>query len=678
MDEASADLLTRITTDLTAQPWLICVTRRDVTDGFAGADGPYTVVVRPQPLDAAAAAALADAVTEETPLAPHEMATLTQRSGGNPFFLKELLAAARAAGGIEGLPESVEALITARIDRLPPLDRTLLKRVSVLGPHFTWRLAEAVVPEEVSLDDLTWRRLEEFIEPDLSGFRFRHALIRDAAYEALPYRLRRRLHAAVGERLEAGAGDAADQLAETLSLHFFHAGRYERAWRYATIASEHARAIFANVESAEFRERALEAARRDGSIPASEVAAAFEILGDLRRTIGQFAKAADAYRSAAKTADHDAVARARLMLKQGRVRQAWGRFTEAVRWIGKANRVLEGIDTPEAAGQRAQAAIAYASVRTNQRRHGDVVRLCVAAIGHAEIAGDKGVLANAYSLLESAFVNLGRWENAIYGEHALELFEQLGDLWGQGVAFNNLGARAYFEGRWDEAVRYYDRGRDAWERIGDTINAATGTANTGEILSDQGKLEEAEQHLRKAVRVWQAAGDRASLAFGLSLLGRLLYRRGSFDEALETLEQARSTAETAGAAADAIEAEVRRGECLLLAGSPERALDVLDAIQERITTNADAEQVTATVFRIRGAALGWLGDPAAAREALGRSLELARVRKADFDVALTLRVRARLFGDAGDERESRDILDRLGVVFVRDPPTERPAAAALT
>ena len=175
----------------------------------------------------------------------------------------------------------------------------------------------------------------------------------------------------------------------------------------------------------------------------------------------------------------------------------------------------------------------------------------------------------------------------------------------RGSSFNNLGARAYFEGRWDEAVRYYDRGRDAWERIGDTINAATGTANTGEILSDQGKLEEAEQHLRKAVRVWQAAGDRASLAFGLSLLGRMLYRRGSFDEALETLEEARSTAEVAGAEADAIEAEVRRGECLLLSGEPERALEVLEAIEERIATEADVEQVDgSTVFRIRGTALG--------------------------------------------------------------------------
>jgi class 3 adenylate cyclase/tetratricopeptide (TPR) repeat protein len=676
MDEASAGLLTRVTWGVAEHPWLICVTRRDVSEGFAARAAPHVVVVRPEPLDAAAAAALADAVTEETPLAPHELASLAERSGGNPFFLKELIAAARAAGGIEGLPESVEALITARIDRLRPGDRSLLKRVSVLGPHFSWRLAEAVVPENISLDDVSWQRLDEFIEADVSGFRFRHALIRDAAYEALPYRLRRRLHAAVGETLEAGAEDA-DHLADTLSLHFFHAGRYERAWRYSNVASERARSVFANVEAAEFQERAIEAARRHGDIPSAEVASAYEVLGDVRKRIGEFSKAADAYRVAGRVTEHDALARARLMLKQGRVRQAWGRFSEAVRWFGKANRLLEPLEGDEAASRRAQVAVAYASVRKDQRRSGEVVRWSIAAIGHAELSGDKAALANAYSLLEAALVNLGEWEKAVYADRALALYEELGDLWGQGVVFNNLGARAYYEGRWDEAVRFYERGRDAWERIGDTINAATGTANTGEILSDQGKLEEAEQHLRKAVRVWQAAGDRASVAFGLSALGRLLSRRGSFVDALETLEEARSTAEVAGATADAIEAEVRRGEGLLLSGDPGRALEVLDAIDERIATEADAEQVASTVFRLRGTALAWLGDLPSAQVALEKSLELAHARKAEFDVALALRARAQVFGDEGDQEASREILDRLGVVFVRDPPIERPEAAPL-
>ncbi|MGH2728094.1 MAG: ATP-binding protein, partial [Actinomycetota bacterium] len=89
MDEASAQLLRKLTSGLAGRPWLMCVTRRDVDEGFVAAPAPHVASLRPEPLDEAAAAALAEAVTEGMPLAPHEMAALAQRSGGNPFYLQE-------------------------------------------------------------------------------------------------------------------------------------------------------------------------------------------------------------------------------------------------------------------------------------------------------------------------------------------------------------------------------------------------------------------------------------------------------------------------------------------------------------------------------------------------------------------------------------------------------------
>src|SRR5204863_127421 len=74
---------------------------------------------------------------------------------------------------------------------------------------------------------------------------FRHALVRDVAYEGLPYRRRRELHARIGEALEQLAEDPADQ-AELLSLHFFHAQRFDEAWRYSRLAGERAMSMYAN------------------------------------------------------------------------------------------------------------------------------------------------------------------------------------------------------------------------------------------------------------------------------------------------------------------------------------------------------------------------------------------------------------------------------------------------
>ena len=669
MDEASADLLTRLTADMSALPWLVLSTRREVDGGFV-ASGIFVDVLRPEPLDAAAATALVDAATEESPLAPHEIAALAERSGGNPLFLKELLAAARDAGGIEGLPDSVEALITARIDRLPPRERTILKRLSVLGPAFHGELARAVVPPELASDERAWERLEEFIDMAEDTLRFRHALIRDAAYEGLPYKLRRDLHALVGSTIEREAGDEADQHAEILSLHFFNARRYEEAWRYSRVAAERARSIFANIEAADFYERAIESARREQTIIGQEMAAIFEALGDVRKRIGEFQRASSSYGQARRLLADETIAAARLMLKEARVRQASGRFADAIRWIRRAERALAEAEGAEAAAQRSQAFVAYAAVRKDQGRQSDVIKWSERAIPEAESAGDKDALAHAYMLLESAFVNLGMWEKAIYAGHALELYEELGDLWGQGIIYNNLGARAYFEGRWDEAVELYGKSREACERIGDAVSAALGTVNAGEILSDQGHYDEAELLFRKALRVWKAAGDQLGVGYALSNVGRLTYRRGDFDEGRSILQEARAVFDASGAEADAIEADARVAECTLLAGGSDEPLAMATHLIEKTKAEtAAAGPLTAMLYRLKGAALIRLCDAPAAGEALKRSLFVARSRNALYDVALALGYIADLAVVEGEVptkyvEERRAIFTRLGVVRI--------------
>ena len=144
------------------------------------------------------------------------------------------------------------------------------------------------------------------------------------------------------------------------------------------------------------------------------------------------------------------------------------------------------------------------------------------------------------------------------------------------------------------------------------------------------------------------------------------------------LESARAEAEAAGAVGDALDAEIRIAECVLTSGKAAEALEILERCEDRMSTHADAGQVTATFHRIRGAALALLGDSSGAREALDQSLRVARERNSSFDLALTLRVRGRVLGpDAvpGDVEASRWMLESLGVVYVADVPAPRPAAS---
>ena len=321
MDDASSDLLRQLTEGLDLRAWLILVTRLDQPTGFAAPESSKPVVIELEPLDASHAAALANAAAEDVPLLPHEMEALTERAGGNPLFLKQLLAAARQGEGLAELPDSLESLMMARIDRLSPVDRRVLRCAAVVGATFRPALVDAALEEEAG-DEEVWGRLEEFLVKEDGAFRFRHALVRDAAYEGLPYRRRRELHERVGETMERGAAKPEDEAA-MLSLHFFHAHEFAKAWRYSRVAGERAQAIYANVEAAAFFERALAAARRRRDISTGERATVLEGLGDVRVKLGDFEQASVAYRASLNRLGPDPLDATRVIMKQAQVPRGW-------------------------------------------------------------------------------------------------------------------------------------------------------------------------------------------------------------------------------------------------------------------------------------------------------------------------------------------------------------------
>ncbi|MEO8293157.1 MAG: tetratricopeptide repeat protein [Actinomycetota bacterium] len=686
MDEASAELLRRLARNIGAGPWLVVVTRRDVGTGFGGEDLEFVTGMHLEPLDDAATTAMLSDATDDAPLAPHEMAALARRSGGNPLFLKELTVAARTAGSLDDLPDSIEDVITAQIDQLRPRDRTLLRYASVLGSSFPDRLAYGVLSSDLAdIGPQSWRYLSAFLTRDEAGtVRFTHALVRDAAYGGLSFRRRRALHAAVGETLEREAAEPEEQ-AELLSMHFFKSGQADKAWRYSLVAAERARSIYANAEAAEFYRRAIDSARALKAIPAPEWSVVHEGLGDVEGRLGLYTEARTAFRAARRLIAGDHVAEARLFIKEARIQEATGRYSDAVRWIRRGERLLEGLSMDEARRQRAQLTVWQAVLRQSQGRHREAVRWCERAIALAEEAGDRDALAHAYYVLDWAYVDLGRPERAVYSQRALEIYRELEDLPGQAVVYNNLGAWAYYQGRWTEALEYYELGRVAREQTGDAVGAAMGTCNIGEILSDQGRLSEAEPLFRAALRVWRAAGFRAGVAEAKIHLGRVESRSGRFDDALSLFEQARVEYVAVGAGALVLETDARIAECHLFQGGSERVLELVDdALQRAKSLGSEGAQI-AILHRVAGYAHLQLGDLAMARIEIDRSLEVGRARQADFEVALTLRALAeleRLEGSAegaGDasEAESREILDRLGVVSLPRVPLQHGDAWTL-
>lgn len=673
MDEASSDILRHMAGTVGTLPWIVCLTRRPEATGFSTpSDGPV-VFVDVQPLDATDTADFIHLTTQHAPIPAHAMAALAERSGGNPLFLRELVAGAANAESLGDLPDSVEAVIAARIDRLHPVERNVLRRASVLGRAFPVTHLRAVLDDPSLEDDELWARLESLIVRNADGtLSFTHALIRDSAYDGLPYRLRRTLHARTGDTIRALAGDFVEDQAELLSLHYFHAHRYDEARSFSLVAAERARAVYANVEAAEFYDRAIGSARQLPGVDPVELATITEALGDAHNHAGNYPAAEAAYRAARRQVHDQAVVQARLVLKLARVMGWLDRYSAALRWITRGIRTIDGVTGPEAAAQRAQLLAWYGRFCQEEGHHARAIKWCNDAVAEAQAAGERDALANALKVLDWAQMDLGHLEQPVNWTRALALFEGLGDLTGQASVLNMLGGLAYFRGEWSEALVLYRRAQAMVRRTGNSTMDAFYMNNIGEISLEQGRLQEAAVMFTDASRIWRAAGYRSGAASVKCLLGRVRCGEGRYTDALELFEESLQESQGVGGHVEVLETRARKAECLLLGGAPEAALRASDEAIEQSRALGGVSAQHALLLRIRGAALVRRGELDAAVDALEESLGAAAARDADYERALTLRVLARVderstrhsYPDA--QSESVAILGRLGVVWTPD------------
>ena len=206
MDEASRDLLLRLARAGRDMHQVLLVTHSQAGVAWAPSDEEIRVAaIKPAPASARAMTAIAEELTDAAPLQPHEVEQIVERAGGNPLFLQELIETVRRTGSVESLPDSRRGA-DRRGDR--PADGRPTAPYCATPPSSERRstpalLAEAV-REEIELDPGygTGSRPSSTASP-AALLRFRTTLLRDAAYEGLPYRRRRVLHERVGLAIEA-------------------------------------------------------------------------------------------------------------------------------------------------------------------------------------------------------------------------------------------------------------------------------------------------------------------------------------------------------------------------------------------------------------------------------------------------------------------------------------------
>src|SRR5205814_4446910 len=167
------------------------------------------------------------------PFDPDLKERIREAAEGNPLFVEEMVALVEESGdGEVSVPGTIQALLAARLDQLEPSERRVLERGSVEGRVFHRGAVQALAPDEEQLEGrLTELVRKELVRPDKAqlpgedAYRFRHLLIRDAAYDALPKATRGELHERFAAWLDEHGADLVE-LDEILGYHLEQAHRY--------------------------------------------------------------------------------------------------------------------------------------------------------------------------------------------------------------------------------------------------------------------------------------------------------------------------------------------------------------------------------------------------------------------------------------------------------------------
>ena len=259
IDKTSEDYLASFVASLPGASILLLTTYRP---GYRPPwmDKSYATQLSLQSLAPPEAVAVVHSTSQHTAMPDHVAQMIIEKAEGNPFFLEELTRAVIEHGDTAtdvDVPDTIQGVLSARIDRLPEELKRLLQTASILGREFSPRLLGAMWESAGSLDALlaALKRLEFLFErtgAEEPLYVFKHALTQDVAYETLLLTRRQALHAAAGHALEALSHHWLAEHYEALAHHFMLGEVWEKAFDYLLKSGDKARQAFANQEAMTF------------------------------------------------------------------------------------------------------------------------------------------------------------------------------------------------------------------------------------------------------------------------------------------------------------------------------------------------------------------------------------------------------------------------------------------
>lgn len=528
---------------------------------------------------------------------PGFVGAVYDRTAGNPFFVEEILKSLMESGEMEEvmlaaqqgrgldrlqIPLSVRDSVVGRTAGLSDTTTQVLKFAAVIGRAFDFELLLGLtgLSEEVllkSIGDLVERQLvAEVKQEGEDRFEFRHALTREAIYEDLLGREKRRMHLEVLQAIEQTRAFEGNGRVDQLAYHSLKARELEKAAHYAELAGERAARMCAFREAIAHYEVALEL--REGGSP-REKADLLDRLGQAAHPVGVSSVTFRYWKEARALYEEigDGPKMAEMDLRLSRI--SWEAGDPGAAFV-YAQAALAGLEAAEPSKNLAYAYSTLSQLHMLSSRPQESIRWGEKAISLAEQLGDDRTKAHSLNNIGVSLGELGEAERGLAClTESLDISVRLGLAFDTARACNNMAETLVILGRIEQALEMYRLGIRKGEESGADLSRGFVFGNMGAILIFQGKWAEAEEVIARGIRLGEA-GMPMALLVAQPQMARLHLARGEFETALGLLEEIRPNVDRGGEFQNLRDVYPLLAACQLRLGRRDEARRTLDRIYE--------------------------------------------------------------------------------------------------
>lgn len=608
-DESSALLLEHLLPLVEQVPLLLCgVSRPDPATPAARlrevAVKDYAhcyTEIRLTPLSEGDSATLIRNLLAIENLSPRVHDLIVRKAEGNPFFLEEIIRSLidagavvrdpasgrwRATAQVETLtiPDTVQGVITARIDRLDEDLRQILKTAAVIGRSFLYRVLCAIAAADRELDlHLTELQAVEFIRekqrlPELE-YIFKHALVQETTYESILLQRRRELHVQVARVIETLFAERLDDFYSLLAYHYARAEAWEKAQEYLLKSADQAGHLAADAEALAHYQQAMDVYNR--------------MFGDkwdpFKRASLEGKMGEALYRRGEHQQALVYLERALSYLGSPLPKSTW-----AVRLaiLGEAGKQLSHVLLPgrfvkSDSGQisprfeeqiRLSEVVAWIDLFTNPER---LLFLSLKCLNASESNGFLYGVSTGFASLAVIWDFIQVYSLAeFYHKRAIAAGEKIHDPAAMAMSRVSFASHYSFLGKLDEAMSFAEQAAATSHEIGDLHDWGMSVYWMFVTHIYRGNLSLALDVSRNLLQVARGGADRQMECWGMALQGFVEQRLGHLDEAIVALKQAAEFARALPDTAFTISANADLGRCYLRQGDLTAALAALEASQK--------------------------------------------------------------------------------------------------